>query len=298
MLTLIKKMFIVPIKKILKTILPSFFIEAYKKRALFFYDKEFIEYVSDKKSSFELSKSSIKVLSVRGSNADFGFDTNEISDSFNLGLTSSDFFTAFYIYNLNRHSLISLKYIFVYLSPASIGFELIKTKEKYRAIAYKYYFDIPYDDSFVESSKVETKILNKCIDLKGKKNSSLNSYRGYIPKKGSHEIIPAALRAKTHMRENLRTPDQIEWLKRLVSAGESDGVKVLLVITPFRSDYKKHLPGSSEVFSKIYNNFNSDIILDFYDSELFNDADLYDTDHLNSDGAKKLTKLLKEELKI
>ena len=95
-------------------------------------------------------------------------------------------------------------------------------------------------------------------------------------------------RAKSHLRENKREPDQMQWLKELINLVHSDNRRLIIVIPPFRSDYKKIISKQSNLFEKIYN-LKGVEVLNFYDSKIFSDDDFGDSDHLNEQGAIKLT---------
>lgn len=237
---------------------------------------------------------------MRGSNADFGFYSPLWDNSYNLGLTSSDFYTNYYIYKEYRVKLKSLNNIIVFLSVASIGNSLIYTSERYRAVGYKYFFNIPYAEPSMIKSRFEKRVLRKCEIVNKEKGEVHPSYSGYNKKHKIQSITSKASiisRSKTHLRENRREPDQLIWLQKLNKCINEDNRKLILVITPFRSDYKNQLPPKTELFEKIYNlELENSLILDFYDSVLFTDDDMADTDHMNEQGARKLTLEIKRIL--
>lgn len=286
-------------KKIIKKIFPKSLLEKtlslYYRDRMFFYDKEFINYIYNKKKGLVKSCHEIETLVVRGSNADFGFDPSLFPNSYNLGLTSTDLYSTYYIYQSVNKRMPNLKNIIIYLNPASIGFELGRTREKYRLFAYKYFFDVPivYD---LSNLKIEKKVLLSSLKVKNKDEEYLNMSNGYVAHNGCHENYKANERVRTHLRENKREPDQINWLKSLVEAIEREGKKAYLVITPMRSDYKDLMPDENEIYKKIFNEFDSEIILNFYNDNDFDDMDMFDTDHLNDTGAKKLTKKIYKRL--
>lgn len=271
-----------------------------KRDGLNHFDNEkFIRPILDKKNGLEHHKSTIEALAIRGSNADFGFNPDEFPESYNLGLTSSDFYIAYKLYFNYRNKLTKLKYLFIYLSPSSIGLNLMRTKERYRSIAYEYFFDIPRRDDhhdWEKSTRVEKKIINRCVKLEENSASPPYAYRGYEQIVEIPDDISASTRAKTHLRENKREPDQMYWLKKLVKLADFHDVTAFIVITPARLDYKNELPKAEEIYSKIYSEFCESRIFNFYNSKLFDDSDMYDTDHLNGKGAKKLTKILYEKI--
>ena len=83
----------------------------------------------------------------------------------------------------------------------------------------------------------------------------------------------------------------MNWLKSLFNLASSDGRQLVVVIPPFRSDYKNLLPPENFLFEKL-NKLEVDglKILNYYNSDKFDDTDFGDADHLNENGAIKLTK--------
>lgn len=288
------------IKKIIKYVLPKVILEKllgfYFRNKKYYYDEDFLNYVYSKKKGLIDNKNRVETLVLRGSNADFGFDPSEFPNSYNLGLTSTDLYSSYYIYQSVSKELPNLKNVIIYLNPASIGFELARTKEKYRLLAYKYFFDVPIKYDFVDA-KAEKKVLLAILKVKNKnkKNSSMND--GYVKRSGCHETYEALERVKTHLRENERVPDQIYWLKNLVDVLEWEGKNAYLIITPMRSDYIGFMPSGKDIYKKIYDVFDDRIIMNYYNDADFSDEDMYDTDHLNEKGAQKLTRKIFKRIK-
>lgn len=254
----------------------------------------FINYVKKKKMSFDFHRNDIKVLALRGSNADYGFYPDYIDDAFNLGLTSSDLYITYQMYINNLKDLPKLKTVIVYYSIFANGLTLSKTVERYRQVVYNYYFNIQFQDPTDFDERRVNYVRTMCehaseIEIDAK-------YWGYETKTG-FLTVDASQRVKTHIRENRREPNQLLWLEKLSYAIDRDGKHLFIVITPYRSDYKQVL-GAEKVFQKLFDiKFpNSTQILDFYNSPIFTDSDMGDTDHLNEQGAKKLTLEIKKML--
>lgn len=259
-----------------------------------FDDETFLLYVKRKKLAFENKLSAIEVLALRGSTADYGFYSPAWENSFNLGLTSSDLNISFFLYERYRKSLLSLNTVVIYFNVPSVGYSIIRTIERYRAVPYKHFFNIPYSASGFINKKFEKKILKKCKRLEA--GNIDKDFSGYEKKTYFGVDIPVKIRAQKHLRENKREPNQLIWLKKLADLVNKDKRELVVVFQPFRSDYKKLLPGSSELFEKVLK-IEGIRFLNFYDSELFDDSDFGDADHLNEKGAIKLTNEIKKQLK-
>lgn len=264
-----------------------------KIRINLFDDEKTLTYVKMKETGLAKKASSITTIALRGSNADYGFYAPMWQNSYNLGLTSSDFYSNYHIYENYKNKLKNLQNIIVFLSVPAPGYSLIHTSERYRAVAYKFFFGIPYSKSKQIKNRFEKRIIKKCSRLTIEE--SVDDYVGYDKKTYYGTDIPASERIKTHLRENGREPSQLEWLKKLSDSINKDSRKLILVITPYRSDYKKLLPTKEVLFKKFHDlNLNNVDFLDYYDSNLFTDEDMGDTDHMNEQGAIKLTAEIKK----
>ena len=172
--------------------------------------------------------------------------------------------------------------------PIAPGLDLTNTREKYRYVAYGHFFDIPYQNAQNIHKRIERRIIKKCKNLAVP--NIPNWYRGYDKKKFLESGGDVVVRAKAHLRENQREPDQMCWLNKMIELADQLGHHIWIVIPPVRSDFKNELPKSKALFSKLYNmDIGQHTILNFYEDDRFDDSDMGDTDHLNEQGAIKLT---------
>jgi hypothetical protein len=253
-----------------------------------FDDEDFLSYVKMKKIGLEKNALTIKTISLGSSHSDYSFYSPMWENTYNLGLTSGDIFTSYQLYENNKRKLINLQYIIFFFSVFTAGNSLINTTERYRAVVYKYFLQIPYAKSGTIKSRFEKIIRHKCGIVSIKNNNP--NYTGYNFKTYYGVKLSVTDRAKKHLRENRREPNQLEWLQKLSQSIKQDNRKLIIVLSPCRSDYRDMLPAKEELFHKLYNLGLNDVeFLNFYDSDLFTDEDMGDTDHLNEKGAKKLT---------
>ena len=106
-------------------------------------DDNFIKYVQKKRNGLINKTTIINTLVLRGSNADYGFYSSSLMNSYNLGLTSHDLYGAYYLYHNLVNELPNLKKVVLYYSVSSSGLNLSKTNERYRMVVYNYFFSIP-----------------------------------------------------------------------------------------------------------------------------------------------------------
>ena len=263
-----------------------------KYQPLLFNDRFFLGYVLKKKIGFINNIDSIRILALRGSTTDFGFCSPMIKNSYNLGLTNADLFTTYQLYSRYRYELTNLKDVVVFVNPSVIGYFYIHTASKYLSVVYSHFFDIDYPSIDTLEDKYLKRIENRINKIEKDISVVENDYLGYETKSFT-EKIDVESRAATHLRENIREPDQIIYLEKLSKLISDDGRKLLVVIPPFRSDYKALLPSEDVVFKKIFEAklLNTEIV-SYYNSSKFSDADMGDTDHMNEQGAIKITKLI------
>lgn len=253
-----------------------------------FMDNKFLNYAYKKKLGLLKNAEKIELLALRGSGADYDFLDQKTDKSYNLGLTSTDLHATYHLYKFSIDVLPNLKNVLVYFVPIAPGLDLTKTLEKYRYVTYRYFFNIPYQEGHSLKRSVEREIFKKCATLASP--SIPESYRGYDKKDYLSSNTDVVARAAAHLRENRREPDQMCWLDALLRLAEKNNHKVWIVVPPVRSDFKKQLPASATLFSKLYAmELGNHEILDFYDDVSFDDSDHGDTDHLNEKGAIKLT---------
>ncbi len=259
-------------------------------------DISYLEYLKSKKICFENNLNSIEVLALKCSITDFSFFSPCWKNSYNLGLISINLYESYELYIKYKIKLEALKYVIIFFPIFTPGFSLIKTKEKYRLVAIKYFFEIPYQNNNLIDRKKEREIFRKCTRISNKLSSNNIEY-GYINRKNYIDLIDVKERVSGHLRENKREPDQLEWLIKLNNEIKQNNQKLYVVIPPYRSDYMKCLSDKEKLFSKLYDlKLDNCRILNFFKDSNFDDDDFLDTDHLNLKGAKKITSLIKEKV--
>lgn len=254
-------------------------------------DTEFLSYVLKKKTGLMNRAGEIKTIALGASTTDYAFKPERSEQSYNLGLTSFDLHATYHTYMNIRDGICGLQNVLVFASSFSPGFHLAETRERYRAIAYRYFLGVPIQDEGRFKNRAIRQIEEKC------RLSSIGpigpDYSGYDKKTYFGEDITAADRVRTHLRENLRNPDQMAWLQSLLDEAGRRGHRVYLIIPPFRCDYKEEFSrfiSEEDVFRKFYELALGDHrILNYYSSSVFGDECLGDTDHLNEGGARRLT---------
>ena len=289
-------------KKILPHQLKKIYIkfQNYRHRDIIFhYSIKELAYVYRKMRGLKTHSTEIETIAIRGSYADYAFFPKYISNSYNLGLTSTDVYFSYHLYLKLKAMLPHLKNVVYYMNGYASGMSLIMLKEKYRLVSYKYFFDIPYQEEGLIDEKIEKTILKECKNFK---TNVPNNYLGYEKTKTYMTKVTAEYRAKSILRENRRKPDQMIWIKKLIDQVIEDKKNIFIVIPPYSTALKACLPPQEELYEKTYNlisnfkDFSNVTLIDLYNSDLFDDSDMGDNDHFNEKGAKKCTLIVKDYL--
>lgn len=264
-----------------------------------FKNHEYLNYILRKKIGLDSNRNNIKTLAIRGSNAEYDFYSPSIEDSYNIGIASTDLYFAYYF--LKNNEFPKLKNIVIFWSVATCGFSLCHIKERYRCVANKYFFNIPYQYPELINGKIEKKIIKECQIIERNIPHIPNNYKGYEEKKFFVPLEQMYIdeRCKSHRRENERLPDQMSYFTEIIKLVQRKDQELFVILSPTHSFYKKEFQSSQILFHKLYsavNHISNIKILNYYDTNIINDNDLGDTDHLTHKGAIKLTNDLKKYL--
>lgn len=249
---------------------------------------EFLSYVKEKSLGLQAAEKNIKTLIVRGSIADYSIHPKYLKNSYNLGLTSSDLYTSYYLYHNLKTQLKHLDRIILFAGVFTQGYALSQTKERFRMVAYNHFFKIPIPSELKIKKRYISSNKTKCKRLKV---NIPTDFRGYHKKHFFISNYEIEDRVKKHLRENEREPNQLMWLKKLHDEISKDRKELIIVLPPYRSDYLTLLPETKILYSKLLSlNLIEAKFINYNDCNLFDDSDFGDSYHLNEKGAIKLTK--------
>jgi len=257
----------------------------------------FFNYVYTKRRNLDDAFPEMEVVAMRGSLSDYAFHSPTWSKSFNFGLTSSDLNVSLQLYEKVLRRAPNLKTVLLYSGVFVPGFNLAYTSERNRLVLYKYFFGIDYNPVNRIEKKTERRILRKLNSFSFELG---DSDQGYIYGKPHFPGLDVGARVKTHLRENLREPDQMEYFRRLKDLVESDGRVLYVIIPPVRLDYREDLKNmwNGDVFQKFKSMIQKERVLDFYDNKNFSYSDFGDCDHMNELGSKKLTEMIRSRIEV
>ena len=244
-------------------------------------------------------KEHINTIILGSSHSEFGYRAGE--NEINLGLSYQDLYYNFKIYEIINNP--KIKNIILFYSVFTPGDSLIMSKSRHYAIAYKMLWGIPYQDENIANDKGLTKLENgykkRYKKLLSKSTYKKNDYGNEEKYLSSFENLTPEQRAKLHYKINQKHNNQTKYVVKMAKLMQKYEQNMYIVLSPATCEYKEFLPKSEELFAELYSavkNFENIKIINCYDIN-FEKNEFVDWDHLNLDGAIKLTDIIKDFIK-
>lgn len=248
-----------------------------------------------KKKGIEKRAKEIEILGLGSSHCTRGFNTDLIDKAFNLSNVDQDLYTSHWLFDKYIDSLIHLKKLVFFFSIHTPGHELCRTTSIKNTAVNHYVFGVPYDVDWLGQWRKAAQHRLKTFD---DSDIDYTTFSGYIPEEKVESVgdVTAAFRCSHHLRENKRSNKQMHHLFEMYEVCKKRGIKMYMVLAPFRSDYIEELNKTGLSDDEIYRDMfpwakeNNIPVLNCLRSRDFEWSDFDDTDHLNEKGAIKLTK--------
>lgn len=240
----------------------------------------------------------IETIILGSSHAQLGYRATK--NEFNLGLSFQDLYYSYKLYEKFNNP--SLKNIVLFYSVFSPGNQTIKTRFADVSSIYKVVCGIDYQD---EKEVKKQKLKRSESYLKNQYKKFIKNFVFESNYRGNENTYItcfkppyASERAEKHYKNNQRNNNQTKYVGMINNLVKQSGANLLVVIPPVTKAYKNFLPESKELFKELFCLAeNSDInILNLYSEDLFEDCEFVDWDHLNIEGANKLTKIINKNL--
>lgn len=251
--------------------------------------KKYLTLLSAKRIMLRMTPD-IRTLAVGSSHGDFSFNPAWCESSFNLCCRSQDLKYSYLLYRKMAAVRPDIRNIVVFYSVFSPGSFLEKSpSEREISIALNeiFWLDVEYENP--QLAAINEAVKGKFSDLAAQVTGS----RGFLPKDGKGffpESYGAARRASEHLKSHARGGADI-YLDKIFEIARAQRHKVVIVISPARSDYKACIGSSEHLFDGLRGRVTAwqphvDIdILDLYHTTEFADSDFADFDHLKPNGA-------------
>jgi hypothetical protein len=252
-------------------------------------------YITFSKQKKCLENNNYRTLIVGSSHAYHGVIGKIIGENcFNVSHGNQDWAIG---YNLLKHFLSKqpkLKKVYFFCSVFSQGYDLSKTNEYWKPLVYDFVLTGKLDKKLNLLDKIILKILSS-KNIKAESN-----YLGGSLLNGNN-LSQDKNKVLSHYKNNQRANNVLKVLENVIDICKKHNVEIDLVVAPLSKKYISLLPNNDYTFlfsSILEIAKNKSIkIHNFYKDNNFNDADFYDIDHLNKQGAEKLSKLLSAQIK-
>lgn len=250
-----------------------------------------------KKKEFDAKAKQITTVALGSSHGAQGFIAHSAYPySFNLCSASQDLYYSRRLYDYSLKKNKNIKHILFFYSVFSQGFDLIRTNEAYRAAFFRTIYKFPYRGP----SNAELKEHERSCRyyLRSKRIDIPINHWGYCPLEMNYMPVELAKRVHTHLRENRRENDIFDDFMFTLTDCLKRGIKLSVIIAPVQKGFHELLPSKKELFQRLYEvTKNTPVrVLEYFDSSLFLASDFSDSDHLNHQGATKLTNFIHHEV--
>jgi hypothetical protein len=270
---------------------------------------------SYKNHLLEQKANKIKILNLGSSHGYYGINPYyfALQPAFNAAHVSQSYKYDNFIFNKFINRMDSLKYVILTLSSFSPYSNLEDGTEKFRITDYVIYYKCSYHRFEPEYNfKMYYLSLGNLLRIKnsiiGKINDIHIDNNGYSKKTSKDRIndfntdgIIAAKRHTIHDLDINKTKENIKYVQNIIDICKSKNIYVILVTTPTCKEYYSHLnPKQIKIMENFGNKFvksnNNVIYINLLKSNLFNENDFFNSDHLCDKGARKLTLILNDTI--
>jgi hypothetical protein len=271
---------------------------------------------SDKHAKLIDKKSQIEILVLGSSHSNYGINPQFFGrESFNISNNNQGFFQDYQVVMRYLPECKNLKMVIIPISYFSLQYDLGVSHESWRCPYYSFYMGVHGAalESVFELNNYSALILwdgpfEVLRDVRKVKKMDINEYGYQYPVKNNVSINDAISdsagkqRVAVHyeMMNDKLLHYNIEILNKMAEELGKRKIKIVFVTTPVYRTYSKYISKNtyelmvtaiedlSEQHSASYFNY-------FYDSR-FELSDFMDNDHLNAEGAKKFSIILKNEI--
>lgn len=237
-------------------------------------------------------KERIHELCIGSSHAHYGYFAED--GAFNLGDPSCDAYYSLHILKYWAERISRLSRVIFFYEVFNRGNIIDRGREGFRRIPWLYFYGIKVqtEDFRLETNLGENyydcrEIFFQCIDEH--RATVPIGYRGNAIKRMPMLNVDIAKRVAMHLKLNKGDCDR--YVSEMIDYCRNRKLELIIVVPPLRSDYVRELPLGFRLEPP-----TGARIINYMDSGLFVDDDFIDCDHLTEDGAKKLTRLLHEEV--
>ncbi len=277
------------------------------------------ELYEEKKQYIEENISKIELMVLGTSQVTCSVNPDYISiPSINMANGSQSYEYDYYLLDHYIDRLTNLKYVMLELSYQSLYFDMI-VNNGFRSYYYYMYYGFPnntepfsikrYSVFLIEPNRTMTRMFQYYSDIEKWKEDNYSS-KGWFNMNGNFDgMTPDQVmrdgeeKYKYHWRrtfENNYLPKNYEIIEKIIALCQQKKVQVILVTPPVYKSFSDNIwiekyNEMQEIVRKLQKDHGVAYYNFFYD-ERFDFGDFYNHNHMNGNGAKKLSLILNEIL--
>lgn len=278
-------------------------IKKYNKKNIYFFEDYKLSVIEglDYKILDMLRRNKINGIITGLSYAEVGIK-EDINDNFiNFSFSSQDLYYDFklikYLFNFKQVKD-NLKYVIINMGYYSFDYDMTKTSASNRIHRYINYFkDYHNNDNIIELDIIKS-FYEKRITFEKYINMNKIKERTILTLNDTSGIYEAQKNSSMNYMETRIENEKI--LEQYIVFLKENNITPIIAICPTSRYYRENFDINRKnifysILDKLKDKYSFQVI-DYFDSDLFEDNDFWDYSHLNGKGSVKFTEVLKKEI--
>ncbi|MDU1277283.1 MAG: hypothetical protein E6342_08565 [Clostridium sp.] len=226
----------------------------------------------------------------------------DINDNFiNFSFSSQDLYYDFklikYLFNFKQVKD-NLKYVIINMGYYSFDYDMTKTNARNRIHRYSNYFEDYHNNESLMERDIIRSFYEKGITFKEYIDMNKLKEETILTLNDSKEIYEAQKNSSMDYEVTRKENEKI--LEEYIVFLKENSIVPIIAICPTSKYYRDNFNINKRnifynILDRLKYKYNFQVV-DYFDSDLFEDDDFWDYSHLNGKGAEKFTKILKEAI--
>ncbi|MBU6135920.1 tetratricopeptide repeat protein [Clostridium tertium] len=278
-------------------------IKKYNKKNIYFFEDYKLSVIEglDYKILDMLRRNKINGIITGLSYAEVGIK-EDINDNFiNFSFSSQDLYYDFklikYLFNFKQVKD-NLKYVIINMGYYSFDYDMTKTNARNRIHRYINYFEDYHNNESLMELDIIRSFYEKGITFKEYIDMNKLKEETILTLNDSKGIYEAQKNSSMDYEVTRKENEKI--LEEYIVFLKENSIVPIIAICPTSKYYRDNFNINKRnifynILDRLKYKYNFQVV-DYFDSDLFEDDDFWDYSHLNGKGAEKFTKILKEEI--
>lgn len=278
-------------------------IKKYNKKNIYFFEDYKLSVIEglDYKILDMLRRNKINGIITGLSYAEVGIK-EDINDNFiNFSFSSQDLYYDFklikYLFNFKQVKD-NLKYVIINMGYYSFDYDMTKTNARNRIHRYINYFEDYHNNESLMELDIIRSFYEKGITFKEYIDMNKLKEETILTLNDSKGIYEAQKNSSMDYEVTRKENEKI--LEEYIVFLKENSIVPIIAICPTSKYYRDNFNINKRnifynILDRLKYKYNFQVV-DYFDSDLFENDDFWDYSHLNGKGAEKFTKILKEEI--